>query len=166
MVQEINDTEGGVNREGLAQEDDRPGSSKTQHAEQSESPKIPTISQEHVTTGIASKNDKVAVMEWQMVRQSKREKDQDQPSASKRGTPEKVIQEPCEGNISSSENSFTVLDNRNLLAIASQMGINQTDISFVNIDILRDLETARAALNVPTTSVLILMRWIWRKFLL
>jgi PII-like signaling protein len=38
---------------------------------------------------------------------------------------------------------------------AGKMGIDQDDLSFDNIDMLRDLEIARAALNNPVVPVII-----------
>jgi hypothetical protein len=49
--------------------------------------------------------------------------------------------------MSITKNSFEVLDSSNLIDIAGKMGIDRGVLSFDNIDMLRDLEIARAALN-------------------
>ena len=63
------------------------------------------------------------------------------------------MQDITEGNYNITENSFVVLASDNLLDIAVKMGIHQEEFSFENIDILKDLEVARAALNKPVADV-------------
>jgi hypothetical protein len=96
------------------------------------------------------KQEKLAVNEWQVVRQSKRGKDQEQRSNGKEGnSAERITQDKVEGNMSITKNSFAVLDSSKLIDIAGNMGIDRGVLSFDNIDMLRDLEIARAALNNP-----------------
>jgi hypothetical protein len=100
-----------------------------------------------------NKQDKLAVQEWKQVRQSKRGKEQEQKINDEEKSAEKAEISKDEGNNLLSKNSFAVLASENLINIAVKMGIDQAGLSFDSINILKDLEAARAALNNPMSTV-------------
>jgi len=52
-----------------------------------------------------------------------------------------------EGNSFSSQNSFAVLDNNDIIIKAGKLGIDSQNLSYEKIDLLRELEKARAGLK-------------------
>ena len=57
-----------------------------------------------------------------------------------------------EGNSFSSQNSLAVLDNNDIIIKASKLGIDSQNLSYEKIDLLRELEKARAGLKEKQTT--------------
>jgi hypothetical protein len=139
-----------INWDALIQEEDATDVQKKQTEEAVIENNLNSQEQQENMAAAGDKQEKLAVNEWQVVRQSKRGKDQEQRSNGKEGnSAERITQDKVEGNMSITKNSFAVLDSSKLIDIAGNMGIDRGVLSFDNIDMLRDLEIARAALNNP-----------------
>ena len=86
-------------------------------------------------------------------RQSERIKNQSQGGSKSTGKAADVIKKgSVEGNFSLSENSFAVFNNDDLMLKAQKMGIKTDNLSLQQFDILKDLELARAGLNMRNDS--------------
>ena len=57
-----------------------------------------------------------------------------------------------EGNSFSSQNSLAVLDNNDIIIKAGKLGIDSQNLSYEKIDLLRELEKARAGLKEKQTT--------------
>jgi hypothetical protein len=58
-----------------------------------------------------------------------------------------------EGTNLTTSNPFVVLDNANIARLAGDMGIDCSSLNFYSIDLIKDLEIARHALEKPKNSV-------------
>ena len=86
-------------------------------------------------------------------RQSERIKNQSQGGSKSTGKAADVIKKgSVEGNFALSENSFAVFNNDDLMLKAQKMGIKTDNLSLQQFDILKDLELARAGLNMRNDS--------------